>query len=82
MKKIRISESELKRLIAESVKICLKESSNDVWDLAEKIKECIGADELCNRLIARLDDSYNTLLDIYNVECSNYVDNEEDEEMI
>ena len=81
-KRIKLNESELRNIISESVKRVLKESlsnNNEVWDLLEKVKECLGADEVCNRLVGRDPyAAYKVLKDIYSIECGNTIDDEND----
>lgn len=81
-KSIKLNESELRNIISESVKRVLKESfsnNNEVWDLLEKVKECLGADEVCNRLVGRDPyAAYKVLKDIYSIECGNTIDDEND----
>ena len=81
-KSIKLNESELRNIISESVKKVLKESfsnNNEVWDLLEKVKECLGADEVCNRLVGRDPyAAYKVLKDIYSVECGNTTDDKND----
>lgn len=79
---IRLTEHQLNRIIKESVRRTLRESeeSNDVWDLLEQMKGCMSCEDILARLIARTPNAYATLQDIFNVECGDYFDNEEDEE--
>lgn len=84
MKKIRISESELKSLIIESVKSYLKEATDPKVDsLLMKLNSALGAETVCERLISRIgnDAAYKMLNDIYMTEVAPYA-NDEDEEMI
>lgn len=79
---IRLTERQLNRVIKESVRRTLRESeeSNDVWDLLEQMKGCMSCEDILDRLIARTPNAYATLQDIFNVECGDNFDNEEDEE--
>ena len=80
--RIRLTERQLNRVIKESVIRTLRESeeSNAVWDLLEQMKECMSCEDILARLIARTPNAYATLQDIFNVECGDNFDNEEDEE--
>lgn len=81
---VRLTESELNKIIKESVRNILKENQYDfetqTWSMLEQVKECLGADDLCNRLISRLvgqidwKGAYLTLQDIYNQECGSEMD--------
>lgn len=84
--RIRLTESQLNRVIKESVRSILRENENipmgqsDVWDLLEQMKECMSCEDILSRLIARTPNAYEVLEDIFNVECGDYIDEEEDED--
>ena len=74
MKTIRLTESDLRRLVDSSVREILKEGLShreDVWGLLSELIECLGAETVCERLVGRMDEmtAYKTLQDIYSVEC-------------
>lgn len=80
---IKISEKELHKIIKESVKEYLKESVDykaESFNILSELKDCLGADQLCDRLANRLAGQidyrglYETLKEIYEIEC-NYTDN-------
>lgn len=81
---IRLTESDLNKIIKESVKNILRENKydfeNQTWELVEQVKECLGSDKLCNLLISRLagqidwKGAYLTLKEIYEIECNNNID--------
>lgn len=75
---IKLTETELNKIIKESVKNILKEGidyKTESFNLLEEIKECLGADNLCDRLASRLAGQidyrglYQALLEIYDTEC-------------
>ena len=77
---IKISEKELNKVIKESVKKYLKESidyKSESFNLLSELKECLGPDQLCDRLANRLAGQidyrglYETLQEIYQMECNN-----------
>lgn len=58
---VRLTESQLKKVISESVKKVLTESdrlgwSNDVWGMFEELKEGLGAERLCSEIAGKLDE--------------------------
>ena len=58
---IRLTESQLKKVISESVKKILTESdrlgwSDDVWGMFEELKEGLGAERLCSAIAGKLDE--------------------------
>lgn len=58
---IRLTESQLKKVISESVKKVLTESdrlgwSNDVWEMFEELKNGLGAERLCSEIAGKLDE--------------------------
>lgn len=58
---IRLTESQLKKVISESVKKVLTESdrlgwSDDVWGMFEELKEGLGAERLCSAIAGKLDE--------------------------
>lgn len=58
---IRLTESQLKKVISESVKKVLTESdrigwSDDVWGMFEELKEGLGAERLCSEIAGKLDE--------------------------
>ena len=58
---IRLTESQLKKVISESVKKVLTESdrigwSDDVWGMFEELKSGLGADILCSEIAGKLDE--------------------------
>ena len=83
---VRLTESDLNNIIKESVRNILKENQydfeNQTWNMLEQVKACLGADDLCNRLVSRLvgqidwKGAYLTLQDIYNQECGGVMDEE------
>lgn len=77
---IKITETELQNLIKESLKSYLKESidyKSESLNMLNELKECLGADQLCDRLASRLAGQidyrglYETLQEIYQMECNN-----------
>jgi hypothetical protein len=75
-----LTETELKNLIKESVKTIIKEGvdyKTESFDMLENLKNCLGADQLCDRLANRLAGQidyrglYETLQEIYQMECNN-----------
>lgn len=74
---VKLTESELKKIVTESVRQIIKENSEQgpSIDLANEVMECIGAENLCYRLMARLAGQiswrgvYQTLQEIYDIEC-------------
>ena len=75
---IRLTESDLKRIIEQSVKSILKEGLDyrmEALNLLAQLKEEMGADQLCDRLASRLVGAidhrglYETLMDIKNIDC-------------
>lgn len=77
---IMLTETELKNLIKESVKTIIKEGvdyKTESFDMLENLKNCLGADQLCDRLANRLAGQidyrglYETLQEIYQMECNN-----------
>lgn len=80
---LKLSESDLKNIIKESVAKILKENHYDkmgVWDMIESIKEAIGADALVSRLISRMSpmQAMKALQDIYEVEVASQYNGEEE----
>lgn len=58
---IRLTESQLKKVISESVKKVLTENdrlgwSDDVWGMFEELKSRLGADRLCSEIAGKLDE--------------------------
>ena len=86
-KVIRITEGDLNKIINESVKKILNEESlgfdDRVLDLLKRGKECLGADQLCDRLASRLAGQigqqglFETLKDIISIDCYGMFDDEE-----
>lgn len=79
---IKLSENDLHNLIKETIKKCLNESIDykaESFNILSELKECLGADQLCDRLASRLAGQidyrglYETLKEIYELEC-NYSD--------
>lgn len=74
--KIRLSENDLHKMIKESIKEVLTESYNEygVWKLIDELKEVMSAEDILNRLIARISpiEARNMLEDILSVENPDY----------
>lgn len=86
--KIKLTENKIKKLIAESVKNTLKEHYHNVYEnktleMMQELKDIMGPEHLCDRLLSRLvgqidwRGAYETLQDIYNVECGHCLEDEE-----
>lgn len=75
---IRLTESDLHRVIKESIKEVMNESYNEygVWNLIDKLKEVMSVEDILNRLIARISpiEARNMLEDILSVENPDYDD--------
>lgn len=76
---MKISEKKLQNIIKESVDRFLKESvdyKSESFNLLDELKDCLGADQLCDRLANRLAGQidyrglYETLKEIYEIECN------------
>lgn len=85
--RIRLSESDLHKMIKESVRQVLREDEDyegKCWDLMGELMERIGSDSLCsllmNRLAGQIDyrGVYETLQDIYAIELNGIEDEDDD----
>lgn len=86
--KIKLTESKLNQIVSESVKKVLNENTDyqsQTWDYLNRLKDALGAEQLCDRLIDRLvgqidwRGAYETLRDIYDIEVASYMDEEDNE---
>ena len=58
---IRLTESDLKNVISESIKRILNENerlgwSDDVWGMFEELKNGLGPEKLCHEIAGKLDE--------------------------
>lgn len=78
--KIRLTESDLHKIIQETVKEVLSESINEsynqygVWDLIDELKEVMSAEDILTRIIARISpiEAKHMLEDILSIEGPDY----------